>query len=95
MRLGDRNCKDDLDPLKKLLVIAAGAQRRSLHYWGAHNITEGFFFFSAPLQQQQQQRAVAALFLQPQAFFGLQLMDNGESHKGFFSFLTALINHLN
>lgn len=44
MRLGDRNCKDDLDPLKKLLVIAAGAQRRSLHYWGAHNITEGFFF---------------------------------------------------
>lgn len=30
---------------KKLLVIAAGAQRRSLHYWGARNITEGFFFF--------------------------------------------------
>lgn len=66
MRLGDRNCKDDLDPLKNLLVIAAGAQRWSLHYLGAHNITEGFlFFFSAPLQQQQQQqRAVAALFLQ-------------------------------
>lgn len=44
-RLIDLNSKDDLDPLKKLLVIAAGAQRRPLHYWGAHDITEVFGLF--------------------------------------------------
>lgn len=49
-RLSDQNSKDDLDPLKKLLVIAAGAQKRPLHYWGAHDITEVFRLFSSPLQ---------------------------------------------
>lgn len=86
MRLGDRNCKDDLDPLKKLQVIAAGVQRRSLHYWGAHNITEGFLFFLVLLCSSSSSRGLSLLSSCNTAGFLLvcKLMDNGESHKGFF-----------
>lgn len=85
---------NDLDPLKTPLVIAAGAQRRSLHYWGARNIAEVFCFFC--LRSFAAAEGCRCSFsTTPHAFFGLQLGgQQGISQRFFFLFLTALINFL-